>query len=386
MSSVDSGRSSLCVYTVKIGNYDSLLEQSVAAQSSAKFICFTDDKTLKSDSWEIRLIEPVLPADMPRSSRHPKICAHRYLPDYELSIYMDASVMLSAPPERLIEELFRPSACDMVCLQHTWADSLMSELFAIVAGGHDEAARCVEQVNHYYLSPHYPSAPPIWGGLLIRRHNSEAVIQAMELWFTHVLRYSRRDQLSFGYVAKSLGFRVSCPAAPQRRFRLPSVAAWAFAREDTERSVRADILPLALSTPYAPDAAHPGGGTRAVTPPTCSRGTPSARSAARPSATNCSEGCCGLKRRMLSPRPRRRGRLARASAYRSRVVFMLSSLADTTASTTIYARQLRDIADLNAERLGYETCLSDDLDQDNSILILSKQFLKTTSASRICRD
>ncbi len=370
MSSVDPERSSLCVYTVKIGNYDSLLEQPVAAQSSAKFICFTDDKTLKSDTWEIRLIEPMLPADLPRSSRYPKICAHRYLPDYELSIYMDANVVLTAPPERVIDELFRPAACDMVCLQNDKSDSLMRELFAVVAGGYDDAARCVEQVNHYYLSLHYPSDPPIWGGLLIRRHNAEAVIQAMELWFTHVLRYSRRDQLSFGYVAASLGF-------PYRALPLTNTDSgyhqWprGHLRVRTPGSIKPDVLPLALSTPYAlrlhTRAEESKPMPRPIGPP-----------ADRPS--RIVRGLRRLKRRVLPPR--HRGRLNGVSTRR-RVVFMLSSLADPTASTTIYARQLRDIADLNATSLGYETSLSDSLGHYDSILILSKLFLKTRTAEHL---
>lgn len=55
---------------------------------------------------------------------------------------------------------------------------------------------------------------------------------------------------------------------------------------------------------------------------------------------------------------------------------MLDSLDDRSASTTIYARQLRDVADTKAESLGYETSLSDDLSHRGAILILSKQFLK----------
>lgn len=34
------------------------------------------------------------------------------------------------------------------------------------------------------------------GGVLARRHNEPACIDVMEVWFTHILRYSRRDQLS----------------------------------------------------------------------------------------------------------------------------------------------------------------------------------------------
>ena len=40
----------------------------------------------------------------------------------------------------------------------------------------------------------------IWCGLLLRRHRVPAVRRSMERWWEHVLRYSRRDQLSFPFV------------------------------------------------------------------------------------------------------------------------------------------------------------------------------------------
>jgi hypothetical protein len=256
----------------------------------------------------------------------------------------------------------------MVCLQHSNRDTLVDELLAIVKWGLDDPARCVEQVNHYYLSPHYPTGPLIWGGLLIRRHNSATVIQVMERWFSHVLRYSRRDQLSFGYVAKSLGFDYR--ALPLSNAD-SGYHVWprGRSRHRVDRSVSAEILPLALSTPYGqvqqvrPDAT--------ATPPPAVP-LPDGVDGHR---ERMAKELLGLRRRLLPPRPRRH-RTRGAPARRGRVVFMLDSLDDRSASMTIYARQLRDIADTKAESVGYDTFLSDDLSHRGSILILSKQFLK----------
>src|SRR5436190_13933362 len=90
-----SGSVRRVVYTVLMGGYEPLLEQHVAARFDTDLVCFTDDPALASPTWQIRLVEPSLPSDSGRSSRRPKILAHEYLPDYDESIYVDNSVLLT---------------------------------------------------------------------------------------------------------------------------------------------------------------------------------------------------------------------------------------------------------------------------------------------------
>ncbi len=77
------------VYTCIMGGYEALMEQPVAADSGTDFVCITDDPTLRSEKWQIRTVESALPMDSARSSRAPKILAHRFLPDYDESLYVD---------------------------------------------------------------------------------------------------------------------------------------------------------------------------------------------------------------------------------------------------------------------------------------------------------
>ena len=50
----------------------------------------------------------MLPYDPARSQRHLKIRADRFLPEYDVSLYIDNSVLLRLPPERLIATLLPP--------------------------------------------------------------------------------------------------------------------------------------------------------------------------------------------------------------------------------------------------------------------------------------
>ncbi len=67
--------------------------------------------------------------------------------------------------------------------------------------GADAPWVCDEQMDHYRsINPEVLGQQTIWCGMLLRRHQVPTVQRSMERWWEHVLRYSRRDQLSFPFV------------------------------------------------------------------------------------------------------------------------------------------------------------------------------------------
>jgi hypothetical protein len=165
-------------------------------------VAFTDDPNARSDTWAIRQLPPLIPTDLPRSSRFPKMCAHRVLPDYDVSLYIDTRVLLKTPPERILSELFDGHNAPMTCFRHDLRTTIEEEAEAIIGAGYDQADICRAQLAAYLEDSYGGAAPLIWGGVLMRSHNEERIRDAMERWFAQILRYSRRDQLSFPYVAE----------------------------------------------------------------------------------------------------------------------------------------------------------------------------------------
>jgi hypothetical protein len=205
----------ICVYTVLLGSYDALLDQPVAADSNADFVCFTDDPGLVSDTWRIELIEPVFPQDLHRSSRVYKILGHPVLDEYDVTVCIDASVRLRATPERIVEELLTDDV-QMALVEHSYRDSVLDEFDEVVRLNYDDRSRVYEQLTDYAV--HHPdalSAKPLWGGFLVRRR-SPHVADAMRVWFDQVLRYSRRDQLSLPHALQST--RLPYRAVPLDNF------------------------------------------------------------------------------------------------------------------------------------------------------------------------
>jgi hypothetical protein len=186
----------VCVYVTLFGQYEDLLEQPIFADSAVDFICITDDPELESDSWQIRVVQPVIVTDPARSSRYPKICPHRFLEDYDVSLYIDNSVLLTRTPEEIVSALL-PDGAGFSAVEHSFRETVLDEFHEVLEVGYETAWVCSEQLEHYRLShPEVLAMKPLIGGVLIRRHMRRDVIEAMELWWFNVLRFSRRDQLS----------------------------------------------------------------------------------------------------------------------------------------------------------------------------------------------
>jgi hypothetical protein len=194
-----------CVYTVLLGAYENLNEQPINRDSKIDFICFTDNRNLKSESWKLIYIDPVFPFDIARSSRIPKICPHRFLKEYDVSLYIDNGVILRKPPEVIYNELIGGKNVDFVCFKHSFRETVLDEFIAVASLQYDDLNTVLEQLNVYHLvDPEVLSEKPLKGGFLLRRHNNQRVVDTMEEWLAHVLRYSRRDQLSLNYAIRKI--------------------------------------------------------------------------------------------------------------------------------------------------------------------------------------
>lgn len=195
------------VYTALLGDYEQLNEQPVALQTDVPFICFTDDPGLTSETWQVRLVEPLFPLDLVRSQRAIKIRGHESLDAFEETLYIDNSVSLKQDPNAILDVWLATS--DYGVSLHSFRDRVIDEFDEVIALNYDDASRVHEQLLQYArLYPDVLYEKPYWNGILARR-NTEQVRAATRLWFDHVLRYSRRDQLSANVSLALSGVQVT---------------------------------------------------------------------------------------------------------------------------------------------------------------------------------
>jgi hypothetical protein len=192
------------VYTSLLGGYERLNEQPVAQQSQVPFVCLTDDPDLRSETWQVRQVSPLFPMDPGRSQRDFKLRPHVHLPEFDLSLYIDNAILLSRPPEEIFERYLPASG---FCLpMHSFRESVLDEFLEVAKLGYDDQSRIFEQLNHYWLTcPKVLEERPYAGGILLRDHREPAVRTMLEIWYAHVLRYSRRDQLSINAAFRQAG-------------------------------------------------------------------------------------------------------------------------------------------------------------------------------------
>jgi hypothetical protein len=190
---------------VLLGGYEQLTEQPVARRSNVDFVCLTDDPALESETWTMRVVEPILPEDPVRSQRALKIRAHTVLPEHDVSLYLDNTVLLRRTPEEIVADLL-PDDAVFAAMAHSFRATVEDEFRAVVEQRRDRADRCAEQERHYRAcDPGVLALRPLKAALLLRRHHDPLVVAAMEAWLRHVLRYSRRDQLSLRYALREVG-------------------------------------------------------------------------------------------------------------------------------------------------------------------------------------
>jgi hypothetical protein len=196
----------MCVFTALLGGYERLNEQPMALQSKIPFVCLTDDPDLRSDTWQMRVVSPAFGMDFTRSQRDFKLRPHIHLPEFDLSLYIDNAVLLTRPPEDIVEQY--PPTSGFRLARHSIHDCVLEEFLQVIKRGLDEQSRVFEQLNHYsLLFPEVLDERLYWGGILLRDHREPKVRAMLDIWYAHVLRYSRRDQLSVNMAFRQSGLK-----------------------------------------------------------------------------------------------------------------------------------------------------------------------------------
>ena len=189
------------VYTSLIGENEGLNSQKYIKESNIRHICFTDDRNLSSSEWEVIYIENIFPNDFYRSQRNLKVRPHLIFPQYKYSLYIDNTVLLKKNAEKFIKMIIDDQDLNeeepFFCLPYHSQNNLINEFNACLNNNLDDRFRIYEQLNDYtkyYLLGLKERA--YWGAILLRSHNHKDIKNLSEIWFAHICRYSRRDQLS----------------------------------------------------------------------------------------------------------------------------------------------------------------------------------------------
>ena len=193
----------IVIYTAITGKYD-VLKNPTFLSENYDYICFSDDPSLKSDVWKIKKFDEY-DRDNIRKCRRVKILPHLFFQEYAYSIWMDANISLKGSPEELIHTYLKKEK--LATFIHPDRDCIYDEAF-VCGAMNKNSKEIIDQQMEQYKKEGYPFHHGlIASGVILRKHNDRKVIKAMEGWWHEIERFSRRDQLSFNYVAWKNNFR-----------------------------------------------------------------------------------------------------------------------------------------------------------------------------------
>lgn len=200
----------IAIYTSIFGGYDDLIDDQLQ-MDGVDYICFTD-RDLESETWKVIKSTPIY-NDPNRNAKKYKILPHRYLKDYDYSIWIDGNIKVISDIRALCNgdsykvydhmQVFDKRNC------------IYDEAQAILNFGKINSERTpergiknwkdnpkviVDQMNRY-ISEGYPKNNGLaTNPIIVRNHNDSDVIAVMEDWWSEIKYNSKRDQLSFNYI------------------------------------------------------------------------------------------------------------------------------------------------------------------------------------------
>lgn len=209
------------IYTVLTGGYDRL-QQPLATAPDWDFVCFTDvtidgegSAPTRDGVWELRPI-PYEGSSVLRA-RWAKMHPHLLLPDYKLSVFMDANLQIASAA--FFEALGQDQIPGFLGLARSLSTpqgpkSPKNGLFRVPP--HPQRDCVWEELRYCYLKEKIgPRAAIQWHktlkrmkmprhaglyetGILVREHNNPSIIELDECWWSLLLQSkASRDQLCF---------------------------------------------------------------------------------------------------------------------------------------------------------------------------------------------
>jgi hypothetical protein len=198
----------ILVYTAIFGNKDDapkLINKYLLPNLELAFICFTDNPLLRSEDYEVRLIDTQYD-DITKNARDIKINGFPGIESFDIAIWHDSSVQLHCDKLQKLVEMGRKH---MISAFHHIRYCVYSEAIACINQKKDNPIKLTWQIYRYFkegLPANY------------RLHETTIMVIQVEpyveslfrkIWWNEILKYSRRDQISLPYARYKTGVEVN---------------------------------------------------------------------------------------------------------------------------------------------------------------------------------
>lgn len=195
----------IALVTCNIGGLDEVIkpvEQSI----SCDYYCFT----------EANLPYPLPNMDNRTKSKYLKLMTHRFLPDYDIYVWIDGCVKVAA--KDFVEKMVAPiinKETEYVAVKHSHRTDVYEEVNYIISnikeGNGYFASRYAHQKMEkeldFYTKEGIPKEYPLYACCVFARKNNGLHL-FFEEWFLRSLEFSNFDQAMFSYVSWKMGIDI----------------------------------------------------------------------------------------------------------------------------------------------------------------------------------
>lgn len=195
------------IYTCIVGGYEKLRVPGYITEGWETVIF--SDKPVEYSGWMQNIVIPSedLLADPRRTARRIKLLSHHYLPKTDVSFWMDANMQITCDLNKIMGKFLTDK--DIATFMNPRRVCIYQEGAKIKRQKQDKPDIVDAQVARYRAEKYPKHHGLICSNVLMRRH-SPKVIELNEMWWAEMVKGSRRDQLSFNYVAWRLGVGYNC--------------------------------------------------------------------------------------------------------------------------------------------------------------------------------
>lgn len=185
------------VYTALIGKGD-VLKSPEFLSDTIEYICFTNNKELRSDTWKIKYVSNEGLSDV-MLARRIKILPWEYFESTDcLLFWVDAKFLIIGDVREIKEKYW--NGAGILCFPHYERKCICDETAALVSYRNSIKDKVIIQTATY-LNEGYPIDNGLYEtGCLVRDCSNVKVIGLMEKWWEELVKHTYRDQLSFPYV------------------------------------------------------------------------------------------------------------------------------------------------------------------------------------------
>lgn len=184
------------VYTALFGDYDFLIDP-IDDFEDCDFICFTNQRDLKSNIWKIIIVDDIELTNNLINRKY-KMLPHKYLSKYQFSLYLDTNIYLKGNPNLLIKKYLKHS--DLIMPRHIWRTCVYEEAFQCIKVGKSSYLKTSKQMKKYKKCGFPRNYGLSENNIILRRHNDPLLIKLMEEWWEEINKETQRDQLSFAFL------------------------------------------------------------------------------------------------------------------------------------------------------------------------------------------